>query len=212
MALKMAPKTLKPSKGSKRVDFSAALRQILADIAARVPEFQHLEPERILVTAGQARKRSRATTRPFAFAETGTRRSENGILWKPIVKVRGKRIRYEITLRPLFFMRSTARERLHTIFHELYHMSARFDGTLETARRHAHLPRKAFDKELKPIVRRYTEVMPPWVKRELARDGEVLVLQWLERPPNRYRAKTTAKRRYTEKDLFSGPLIIRTER
>jgi hypothetical protein len=164
------------------------------------------------VTSGQARKRSRATTRPYAFAETGTRKSENGALYKPIVKLRGKRMRYEITLRPLFFLRSKAKDRLRTIFHELYHMSSSFDGTLERTRRHDLMPRAAFDRMLRPMIRRYMAQMPAWVESDLSRDGEVLVLQWLERPPNRYRPSATVKRRYTEKDLFLGPVLMQTKR
>ncbi|MCC6808268.1 MAG: hypothetical protein IT381_12670 [Deltaproteobacteria bacterium] len=199
------------TRKAKRPDFSAALREILRDVAARVPELKHLQPDRILVTYGQARKKSRATTRPYAFAETSTRKSENGALYKPIVKLQGRRMRYEITLRPLFFLRSSAQDRLRTIFHELYHMSPSFDGTLDVRRRHDALPRSAFDKELKPLIRRYASRMPAWVAEALAFDGEVMVLQWLERPPNRYRPSKTVKRRYTEKDLFLGPAIMVTE-
>jgi hypothetical protein len=194
-----------------RLDFSAALQAILADIATRVPELEHLDPERVLVTSGQARKKSRATIRPYAFAETSTRKSENGVLYKPIVKIRGKRMRYEITLRPLFFLRSTAADRLRTIFHELYHLSRAFDGTLDRTRRHDVLPRSAFDKELRPMIRRYTASMPTWVGDVLEFDGEVMILQWLERPPNRYRPSKLVKRRYTEKDLFMGPMIMKTK-
>ena len=191
-----------------RPDFSAALSLILRDIEARVPEFQHLKAERILVTSGQARKKSRATTRPFSFAETKTRRSETGRLYKPIVVVNGKRTRYEITLRPLFFMRSTPRQRLKTLFHELYHISPAFDGTLAEERRHDHLPRPAFDAELGPLLRRYEKNAAPWVMHTLSHVGEVMVLQWLERPPHRYRPSQTVKRRYSGRDLFLGPVLM----
>ncbi len=197
-------------KRTKRLDFSQALRHILEDIALRVPEFRHIEPDRVIITGGQARKKSRATMRPYAFAETGTRKSENGRLYKPIVKIRGRRIRYEITLRPLFFMRSSKRARLHTLFHELFHISERFDGTLERARRHDSLPRREFDKVLGPILRRYERVAPASVWSVLGHDGEVLIWQWLERPPSRYRPGSQVKRRYTELDLFLGPVVMVT--
>jgi Putative phage metallopeptidase len=197
-------------KGKSRLDFSRALRLLLRDIAARVPEFSHIEPNRVLITSGQARRRSRATTRPYAFATTGTRKSENGALYKPVVKIKGRRIRYEITLRPLFFMRSTRRSRLRTLFHELYHCSRAFDGTLEPSRRHDKLSQADFERVLFPIVRRYERVASEAVLKVLGHDGEVLVLQWLERPPSRYRAKSKVKRRYSEADLFLGPVMMKT--
>jgi hypothetical protein len=191
-----------------RPDFSTALNLILRDIEARVPELEHLRAERILITCGQARKKSRATTRPFSFAETKTRRSETGKLYKPIVVVGGKRIRYEITLRPLFFLRSTPKQRLKTLFHELYHISPAFDGTLAEERRHERLPRAAFDAEIGPLLRRYEKQAPAWVMETLSHSGEVMVLQWLERPPHRYRPSQTVKRRYSARDLFFGPVIM----
>ncbi len=193
----------------KRADFSLELGRILRDIEQRVPELAHVRASRILITAGQARKKSRATTRPFAFAETKTRRSETGRLYKPIVTIGGKRVRYEITLRPLFFLRSSARERLRTIFHELYHISPRFDGTLAEERRHVKLPRKAFDLDVSRMLRNYEKKMPDWVLTALGPRNEVLVLQWLERPPHRYRPSQVKKKRYGERDLFLGPVLMR---
>jgi hypothetical protein len=198
------------TRGAKRLDFSDGLRRMLEDIAQRVPEFAYIEPQRILITAGQARKKSRATTRPFSFGETGTRKSENGKLYKPIVKWHGRRVRYEITLRPLFFMRSSAAQRLRTIFHELYHLSQQFDGTLDASRRHDVLPRGDFDRLLRPMIRRYEKLAPAWVNALLAHNGEVLILQWLERPPHRYRPGAAVKRRYTHDDLFLGPVLMLT--
>jgi len=198
------------ARAAKRLDFSAAIRRILEDIAARVPEFNHIQPERVLVTAGQARKKSRATTRPFSFGETGTRKSENGKLYKPIVKWHGRRVRYEITLRPLFFLRSNATHRLRTLFHELFHLSQQFDGTLDDNRRHDVLPRRDFDRQLRPMIRGYEKLAPAWVLGLLAHDGEVLVLQWLERPPHRYRPGAAVKRSYSQDDLFLGPVLMHT--
>lgn len=196
---------------SERIDWSMGLVRMLRDIKLRVPELDHLEPDRILVTAGQARKRSRATIRPYAFGETATRHSASGHLFKPLVKVGGRTIRYEIILRPLFFLRSTPLERLRTLFHELYHLAPRFDGTLAEERRHSELPRKEFDAELVPLVKAYATVAPTWVHELLSHEGEVLVLQWLERPANRYRSKDVVRQRYTEQDLFLGPVPMRAK-
>ena len=53
-------------------------------------------------------------------------------------------------------------------------------------------------------------VMPDWVLDVLGVEGEVLVLQWLERPPNRYRPSSKVKRRYSDKDMFLGPVRMVT--
>lgn len=195
----------------ERSDWSLGLIRILRDIQLRVPEFAHLQPERILVTAGQARKRSRATIRPYCFADTATRRSESGLLEKPLVKLGGKVIRYEIVLRPLFFLRSTPLERLRTLFHELFHLSPEFDGTLDETRRHTSMPRRQFDAKILPLMKHYALTAPSWVHDLLSTDGEVLVMQWLERPASRVRHKdSTAKTRFNEADLFLGPVLMKT--
>ena len=55
---------------------------------------------------------------------------------KPLVKFNGRRILYTITLRPLFFRRSTPRQRIATVLHQLFHISRHFDGTLEYVRKY----------------------------------------------------------------------------
>jgi hypothetical protein len=75
---------------------------------------------------------------PLAFA--GSRSVERAAgRRKPIVRVKGRRMLYSITLRPLFFRDSTPRERVETILHELFHISPAFDGTLARTRRHARM-------------------------------------------------------------------------
>ena len=66
-----------------------------------------------------------------------------------------------------------------------------------------------FDRHVRAIVKRYEREMPSWVLRALGPRGEVMVLQWLERPPNRYRPSAVKKRRYSERDLFLGPVLMR---
>ena len=85
----------------------------------------------------RGRRNSRATIRP---AHHGSKRPAAGGAGKPLIRVKGRRILYVITLRPLWFVASTPEKRIGTILHELYHASARFDGTLHRGRRHARLP------------------------------------------------------------------------
>ncbi len=111
---------------------------------------------------------------------------------------------YLITLRPLFFRASTPEQRLETMLHELYHLSRDFDGKLESSRSHLLLDNRLYRRRLRPLVRRYLAVCPLAFYRLLSYDGEVMARQWLERPTLHGRKK------YTEKQLFIGPLRMRT--
>ena len=45
-----------------RPNLSRVVRLLIRDIARRLPELAHVRAERVLVVAGEARRRSRATT------------------------------------------------------------------------------------------------------------------------------------------------------
>lgn len=176
-----------------------------------MPEFAHIKPSRVLVVAGEARRASRGTVKPLLF-EPGTL-APGDRRRKPVVKVRGRRMLYCVTLRPLFFRSSTPQARVVTILHELFHISTAFDGTLAAARRHSEAGRD-FQKKLRPLVRRYLKLLPPELLTPFAYDGEVRVQQWLERPATYYVPKkgSKARRLYTEDQLFIGPVRMITRR
>lgn len=170
-------------------------------------EFRHIKPTRVLVVAGEARRASRATVKPLTFANG---RSTDALGHrKPVVKLKGKRMLYAITLRPLFFRASTPKARIGTLLHELYHISASFDGTLDSERRHANAGRD-FAGKLRPIVRRYLKQCPPELWAAFSHDGEVRVQQWLERPSAQYLPRT--RRLYTEEHLFFGTIRMITRK
>jgi hypothetical protein len=188
----------------RRPNLNKALRALIRDIAARMPEFGHVKASRVLVVAGEARRASRGTVKPLCFR--GGKSTDRTGRRKPIIRIRGRRMLYCITLRPLFFRGSTARARIETIIHELYHCSRRFDGTLHAGRRHEVLG-KDFTRRLRPLVRRYLKECPRELKSALARSGEVRVLQWLERPGSAYipgLSRVRVRKVYTEDQLFYG--------
>jgi predicted metallopeptidase len=183
---------------------------LLRDVSGSLGELRHIRPSRVLVVAGEARRASRATVKPLAFAGAAARDKLGHR--KPVVKIRGKRILYCITLRPLFFRASTPEGRIGTLIHELYHVSPKFDGTLDRTRRHA-ASGKQFGRTLRPIVRRYLRRCPPEVYAAFAHDGEVRVWQWLERPAAFYvPGQAKVRTRYTEDQLFLGAVMMRTRR
>ncbi|ATB31361.1 hypothetical protein [Melittangium boletus] len=185
-----------------RPNLNKALRALIRDIAAKMPEFAHVKASRILVVAGEARRASRGTVKPLCFR--GGRSTDRSGRRKPIIRLKGKRMLYCITLRPLFFRASTPRGRIQTVMHELFHMSRRFDGTLHAGRRHSVLG-KEFSVRFKPLVTRYLRQCPPELLVAFAHSGEIRVLQWLERPGPAYVPGTPKVRKvYTEEQLYLG--------
>lgn len=192
----------------KRPDFNLVVSSLIQHVRETMPEFAHLEPRRVLVVAGEARRASRGTVKPLAFAK-GKRHDAFGRR-KPLVKVNGVRMLYCVTLRPLFFRASTPRARVATVLHELFHISRKFDGTLDRARRHARLGPK-FDARFRPLARRLWKGLPTELRDAFAYDGEVKVLQWLERPTAWLPGERGSGRRvYTEEHLFPGIVRMKT--
>ena len=186
----------------RRPNLNKAVRALIRDIAGRMPEFSHVRASRILVIAGEARRASRGTVKPLCFR--GGRSTDRTGRRKPIIRIKGKRMLYCITLRPLFFRSSTPRGRIETVMHELFHLSRRFDGTLHAGRRHSVLG-KDFPRRLQPLVRRYLKQCPKELLDAFAFSGEVKVLQWLERPGPAYVPGTPRVRKvYTEEQLYYG--------
>ncbi|MCE9669378.1 hypothetical protein LY474_16330 [Myxococcus stipitatus] len=187
----------------RRPNFNKTVRALIRDIAAKLPEFAHVKAGRILVVAGEARRASRGTVKPLCFR--GGKCTDRTGRRKPVIRLRGRRMLYCITLRPLFFRGSSAQARVETLLHELFHMSRRFDGTLHSGRRHAVLG-KDFARKLRPLLRRYLKLCPPELLAALAHTGEVRVLQWLERPGPAYVPGThrRARKVYTEDQLYYG--------
>jgi hypothetical protein len=186
----------------RRPNLNKIIRALIRDIAAKMPEFAHVRASRILVIAGEARRASRGTVKPLCFR--GGRSTDRTGRRKPIIRIKGKRMLYCITLRPLFFRSSTPKSRIETVMHELFHMSRRFDGTLHSGRRHSVLG-KEFPRKLRPLVRRYLKQCPPELLKAFAYTGELRVLQWLQRPGPAYLPGTPRVRKvYTEEQLYYG--------
>jgi predicted metallopeptidase len=184
-----------------RLNVTLAVKRLVRDVAARLPELAHVRASRVLVVAGEARRASRATIRPFGAAGR-----------HPRIELRGRAVRYVITLRPLWFLDSTPEERIDTILHELYHASLRFDGTLHGGRRHARLPTASYQQRIRALRTRYLELAPPELVAPFAHQGLARARMWLERPATPRRGAGPGRRLYTERQLFQGLVRMRTLR
>jgi hypothetical protein len=192
-----------------RRNVSRAVRLLIRDIARRLPELSHVRADRILVVAGEARRASRATIRPLRFAH-GRRLSPDGTRRRPRVSFCTRRILYVMTLRPLFFRMSTPEKRVETVIHELFHISQAFDGSLDPARRHSALKGPGFEHALRPLVKRYLAGCSDKALAWVGLNEEVLVRQWLEKPPASYSRESRVRRSYDETQTFLGPVRMIT--
>ena len=187
-----------------------AVKRLIRDMVARLPELSHVKPARILVVAGEARRASRATIRPAHFRETRARGGRGGRR-KPLIRIQGRKILYVITLRPLWFRDSTPEQRVSTVLHELWHASQRFDGTLHRGRVHTRLPRAGYERRIRALRDRYLAQAPEEILAPFTYSGVVRARMWLERPAGTYRVGEHGGRRtYTEKQLFVGLMRIKT--
>lgn len=192
----------------RRPDFTQAVHALIAHVHRAHTEFKHLDARRILVIGGEARRASRGTVKPLTFAEK--KRTDSMGRRKPLVKIRGRQMLYSITLRPLFFRRSTPRQRVATVLHELFHISHAFDGTLDHQRRHDEAG-DGFEATFAPIERRVWKRLPAQIIAPFAYDGEVRVLQWLEKPQSWMPGERASHRKlYTEAHLFEGVVRMKT--
>jgi predicted metallopeptidase len=194
-----------------RLNVTRAVKRLIRDVAARLPELSHVRANRVLVVAGEARRASRATIRPTHLREprdgTGARSRR-----RPVVRVRGREILYVVTLRPLWFLESSARERIATILHELYHASTRFDGTLHRGRRHSRLPLPKYSRRIRALLDRYLAVAPEEILAPFSATGTVRARMWLERPAASSAEAYRGRRVYTERQLFYGPVRMASRR
>jgi hypothetical protein len=195
-----------------RPNLTLAVKKLVRDVARRLPELSHVKASRVLVVAGEARRNSRATIRPAHFGTTRRRAAGAGGATKPLVRIKGRKILYIITLRPLWFVGSTSEQRLVTILHELYHASTRFDGTLHRGRRHSRLPLEKYNRRVRKLLRRYLRQAPPEILAPFTHEGEARVRMWLEGPGSFQDPEYAGRRVYTERQLFYGVSVMRARR
>jgi hypothetical protein len=120
------------------LDFTARMSALCTDVTARCEELRHIHMPRVLVTFTPGRNRSRyglqARVTPLRFRD-GTLTRRHGATDYQVQRffVDGREMLYVLTFCLPRFLDQPFREKLITVFHELYHVSPAFDGDL---RRH----------------------------------------------------------------------------
>jgi hypothetical protein len=130
------------------LNLTGELERLIQHITARTPELQHIAPERVLVCVSTGRTTlggSLAKIHPLRFAggekSLQTRRGRRNILCTmPTIMHQGEEMLYVIYFLIPRFLELPFREKLITIFHELYHISPDFDGDIRRfpGRNYAH--------------------------------------------------------------------------
>lgn len=150
-------------------DFTQAMARLCADIAERVDEFAHIRMDQVAVAFAQARRRVphglQAKLTPLRF-ENGQLTSEReGRLWTvQRLYDNDREMLYILTFYLPRFLDQTFREKMITVFHEMYHISPRFDGDIRRmgGRYHVHSHSQSeYDHQMEVFAQRYLELDPP---------------------------------------------------
>jgi len=154
------------------LDLSLLFADLCKDVRLRVPELEHLAPERILFALSRSRAQGSQGTYarivPLRFAggerELQRRRGRFRETWRlPLLHHEGQEILYLVQIMVPRFFRLTRREKLATLLHELYHVSPRCDGDLRRfpGRNYAHgHSRKVFQKQVESLLDHYLAAGP----------------------------------------------------
>ena len=121
------------------LNLTAELERLIADICRQVTEFSHIDPERVMVcvatTRGGGVHGTYAKIHPLRFAggtqSTKVRRGRRTLTCTmPTVSHRGVEMLYVVYFLVPRFLDLPFREKLITVFHELFHVSPAFDGDI----------------------------------------------------------------------------------
>lgn len=156
-----------PSAG---FDFTLHVRRLCRDVATRCPDLAHLDVDRIAVTFSQARKRAlhglQATLTPMRFRDGALYAYRGGQQWtiERVFDDAGVEMLYLLNFYLPRYLDLDFREKLVTLFHELWHISPDFDGDLRRfpGRCYAHgSSQRDFDAHAAKLAQAYLAADPP---------------------------------------------------
>lgn len=154
-------------------NLTGALETLVDDIVSRVEQFSHIDGSRVMLcvttTRGGGVQGMYAKIHPLRFpGGMRTREVRRGrrrySCTMPLVCQRGVEQLYIIYFLVPRFFNLSLREKLITIFHELYHISPAFDGDIRRfpGRNYAHgSSRKAYNSRMAELVDAYLQQVAP---------------------------------------------------
>lgn len=150
--------------------FTFAMRQVCADMAARLPDLRHIQMDRVAIGFCQARRNvshgMQASLTPLRFAGGATsevrrrRRYACPRLYRPD----GDEYLYLLNFYLPRFQNQPLQAKLTTIAHELWHVGPDFDGDLRRheGRCYTHgSSQQAFDAHAAGLARQWLNLDPP---------------------------------------------------
>ncbi len=149
-------------------DFCAAMRGLCDDISQRVPEFHHVRMPQIAVSFAQTRSRvlhglqAKLTPLRFEDGRLTTRRGRNEWTIRRLFDG-DTELLYILTFYLPRFFDLPFREKLITVFHELYHISPEFNGDIRrfAGRYHVHsASHDDYDREMGRFADQYMSQRP----------------------------------------------------
>ena len=153
------------------LNLTGELERLIRDIVARTPELEHVSPDRLLVcvsTGRPGRGGSLAKIHPLRFAGgekcMKRRRGRRNVLCTmPTITHQGEEMLYVIYFMVPRFLELPFREKLITVFHELYHVSPACDGDIRRfpGRNYAHgSSTRVYNEQMGKLVDAYLERLP----------------------------------------------------
>jgi len=151
------------------LDFTLAMERLCEDIVAQTPELSHVRMRQVAVSFAQARRRVlhglQAKLTPLRFERGALVARRCGHEWTIRRMFRGEHeFLYILTFYLPRFLDQSLDEKFVTIFHELFHISPRFDGDIRrhAGRCHVHTSsQKDYDREMAQLAQQYLKRQPP---------------------------------------------------
>jgi predicted metallopeptidase len=151
-------------------DFTLHVRRLCDDIVRSLPELSHVDMNRVAVGFSQTRKSSNygmyAALTPMRFADGQIHSVRRGRKWgvQQLHDSGGQQMLYILTFYLPRFLDLPFRDKLSTVFHELWHIDPKFNGDSRRfpGRCHAHGSSQAkYDARVSMLMERWLSLDPP---------------------------------------------------
>lgn len=151
-------------------NFSAAIEKVCRDMIARLPEFSHIDFDRVAVSIVQARRNTThgiyASLTPLRFegGKTETRKRGKRFLVQRLHDRQGIEYLYILSIYLPRFQQTSLEEKVATLLHELWHISPDFNGDIRrfSGRNYAHgNSQKKYDAQMERFAQQWLAADPP---------------------------------------------------
>ncbi len=159
-------------------DFTQHMRALCSDVAARLPEYRHIDMDRVAIRYCQARKSVRhglqATLTPLRFAggSLSIKRGRRNWTIQRLYNTCGTEVLYILSFYLPRFLDMSYQDKLNTVFHELWHIGPKFDGDMRRhpGRCYAHThSQRQYDAEMASLAACWLALRPPREVHEFLR-------------------------------------------